>query len=114
LSPKTEPAIRHHSFAKLGGTLDMPDLLAVQKESFAHLLQADIAPEKRDNDGLQAVFQDVFPITDVKENYSLEFVKYSIGEPKYTVDECQERDQTVAAPLKATLRLVMKDEVEGE
>ncbi|HET6638896.1 MAG TPA: DNA-directed RNA polymerase subunit beta [Gemmatimonadota bacterium] len=114
MSPKTEPAIRHHSFAKLGGTMDMPDLLAVQKESFAHLLQADVAPEKRDNDGLQAVFQDVFPITDVKENYSLEFVKYSIGEPKYTVEECQERDMTYAAPLKATLRLVMKEEVEGE
>jgi DNA-directed RNA polymerase subunit beta len=94
--------------------MDMPDLLAVQKESFAHLLQADVAPEKRDNDGLQAVFQDVFPITDVKENYSLEFVKYSIGEPKYTVEECQERDMTYAAPLKATLRLVMKEEVEGE
>jgi DNA-directed RNA polymerase subunit beta len=114
LSPKTEPAIRHHSFAKLGGTMNMPDLLAVQKESFAHLLQADITPEKRVNDGLQAVFQDVFPITDVKENYSLEFVKYSIGEPKYTVEECQERDMTFAAPLKATLRLVMKEEVEGE
>ena len=114
MSPKTEPAIRHHSFAKLGGTMDMPDLLAVQKESFAHLLQADVAPEKRDSDGLQAVFQDVFPITDVKENYSLEFVKYSIGEPKYTVEECQERDMTYAAPLKATLRLVMKEEVDGE
>jgi DNA-directed RNA polymerase subunit beta len=114
LSPKTEPAIRYHSFAKLGGTMDMPDLLAVQKESFAHLLQTDVPPEKRDNDGLQAVFQDVFPITDVKENYSLEFVKYSIGEPKYTVEECQERDMTYAAPLKATLRLVMKEEVEGE
>jgi DNA-directed RNA polymerase subunit beta len=114
LSPKTASEIRHHSFAKLGGSMDMPDLLAVQKESFANLLQADIAPEKRDNDGLQAVFQDVFPITDVKENYSLEFVKYSIGEPKYTVEECQERDMTFAAPLKATLRLVMKEEVDGQ
>ena len=114
MSLKTAPQIRNHSFAKLGGAMDMPDLLAVQKESFAHLLQADIAPEKRENDGLQAVFQDVFPITDVKENYSLEFVKYSIGEPKYTVEECQERDMTFAAPLKATLRLVMKEEVEGE
>ena len=68
MSPKTESAIRYHSFAKLGGTMDMPDLLAVQKESFAHLLQTDVHPEKRDNDGLQAVIQDVFPITDVKEN----------------------------------------------
>ena len=96
MSQKSASEIRQHSFAKLGGTMDMPDLLAVQKDSFAHLLQADVVPEKRENDGLQAVFQDVFPITDVKENYSLEFVKYSIGEPKYTVEECQERDMTFA------------------
>ncbi len=112
MSPKTLE--KQHSFAKLGEAMHMPDLLAVQKESFAKLLQADVAANKRVADGLQAVFQDVFPITDVKENYSLEFVQYSIGEPKYTVEECQERDMTFAAPLKATLRLVMKEEVEGE
>jgi DNA-directed RNA polymerase subunit beta len=112
LSPKTLE--KQHSFAKLGESMDMPDLLAVQKESFAKLLQADLVPNKRVAEGLQAVFKDVFPITDVKENYSLEFVQYSIGDPKYTVEECQERDMTFAAPLKATLRLVMKEEVEGE
>ena len=94
--------------------MDMPDLLAVQKESFAKLLQTEIPADERVNDGLQAVFQDVFPITDVKENYSLEFVRYAIGEPKYGVEECQERDMTYAAPLKATLRLVMKEDVDGE
>ena len=116
MSPRTakENEIRHHSFGKLGVSMDMPDLLAVQKESFAKLLQADVQPDERVNDGLQAVFQDVFPITDVKENYSLEFVRYTIGEPKYSVEECQERDMTYAAPLKATLRLVMKEEVDGE
>ncbi len=113
MSPKTKET-RLHSFAKLGVTMPMPDLLAVQKESFAEFMQADVAPGDRLNDGLQAVFQDVFPITDVKENYSLEFVKYTIGEPKYTVDECIERDMTFAAPLKATLRLVMKEDVDGE
>jgi DNA-directed RNA polymerase subunit beta len=117
LSPKTVAAAtngKRHSFGKLSVPKDMPDLLAVQKESFKELLQADVAPEKRVNDGLQAVFEEVFPITDVKENYSLEFVRYAIGEPKYTVEECIERDMTYAAPLKATLRLVMKEEVEGE
>jgi DNA-directed RNA polymerase subunit beta len=117
LSPKTVTAAtngKHHSFGKLSVPKDMPDLLAVQKESFKELLQADVAAEKRVNDGLQAVFEEVFPITDVKENYSLEFVRYAIGEPKYSVEECIERDMTYAAPLKATLRLVMKEEVEGE
>jgi DNA-directed RNA polymerase subunit beta len=117
LSPKTKPLAidgNRHSFAKLAVPKDMPDLLAVQKESFRELLQGDVAPENRVNDGLQAVFEEVFPITDVKENYSLEFVRYAIGDPKYTVEECMERDMTFAAPLKATLRLVMKEEVEGE
>jgi DNA-directed RNA polymerase subunit beta len=117
LSPKSEAAhngTQRHSFAKIVVRKTVPDLLAVQKESFAQLLQADITAEKRVNDGLQAVFAEVFPITDVKENYSLEFVRYAIGEPKYTVEECMERDMTYAAPLKATLRLVMKEDVEGE
>jgi len=117
LSPKTEAVTngtQRHTFAKLVVRKHVPDLLAVQKESFAQLLQADIPAEKRVSDGLQAVFEEVFPITDVKENYSLEFVRYAIGEPKYTVEECMERDMTYAAPLKATLRLVMKEDVEGE
>jgi len=115
LSPtKTKSAPERHSFAKLAVSKDMPDLLAVQKESFAELLQTDVPPDERELEGLHAVFKDIFPITDVKENYSLEFVKYTLGEPKYTVEECQERDMTYAAPLKATLRLVMKEEVDGE
>ncbi|MCA1660775.1 MAG: DNA-directed RNA polymerase subunit beta [Novosphingobium sp.] len=114
MSPNTRTPGRHHSFGKLGEAMDMPDLLAVQKESFAELLQAETVPADRITDGLQAVFEDVFPVTDVKENYSLEFVRYAIGEPKYSVEECQERDMTYAAPLKATLRLVMMETVEGE
>ncbi len=114
MSPKTKQEIRRHSFGKLGVGMDMPDLLAVQKESFAEFLQREADPLDRENEGLQAVFQDIFPITDVKENYSLEFVRFGIGEPKYTVEECMERDMTYAAPLKATLRLVIKEEVDGE
>ena len=64
--------------------------------------------------GLQEVFTTVFPITDTREIFSLEFVSYSLGEPKYSVDECQERDLTFSAPLKATLRLRIREDVDGE
>jgi hypothetical protein len=71
-------------------------------------LRVDGEPEAEkgeDDVGLERVFRDLFPITDVNENYSLEFVKCAIGEPKYTVEECIERDMTYSAPLKATLHV---------
>jgi DNA-directed RNA polymerase subunit beta len=102
------------SFGKLQPGMEMPHLLEIQLDSFKQLLQADVPPEKRENVGLQAVFNDIFPITDVQENYSLEFVSYTIGEPKYSVAECQERDMTYEAPIKATLRLVIREDVEGQ
>src|SRR5256886_12625907 len=60
---------------------------------------------------LERVFKDVFPIQDVNGNYSLEFVKYGLGEPKYSVEECIERDMTYSGPLKATLQLAVMEEV---
>jgi len=102
------------SFAKLEPGMEMPHLLEIQLDSFKQLLQADVDPERRESVGLQAVFNDIFPITDVQENYSLEFVSYTIGEPKYSVAECQERDMTYEAPIKATLRLVIREDVEGQ
>jgi DNA-directed RNA polymerase subunit beta len=100
------------SFAKLEEGMPMPHLLDIQTQAFQALLAQDDKGEKEDV-GLERVFRDLFPITDVNENYSLEFVKYAIGEPKYTVEECIERDMTYSAPLKATLRLVIMEEVSG-
>ena len=96
-----------YNFAKLETVMEIPNLLAVQLDSFRDFLQIDFPPDKRDRKGLQAVFQDVFPISDARGNFSLEFVSYKIGNPKYTVEECQERDLTFAVPLKATLRLIV-------
>jgi len=76
-------------------------------------LQTDAAAHEREDVGMERVFKDLFPITDVHENFSLEFVRYSLGEPKYTVEECIERDMTYSAPLKATLQLVINEEVNG-
>ena len=102
------------SFAKLDTPMPMPHFLDVQLEAFERLLQSGSEAGRQDV-GLERVFQEIFPITDVNENYSLEFVDYSLGEPKYSVEECMERDMTFAAPLKATLRLVMYEDLgEGE
>jgi DNA-directed RNA polymerase subunit beta len=101
-------------FSKTDSILEMPDFLQVQLGSYQEFLQADIPFQKRESQGLQAVFQEVFPISDPRENFTLEFVKYELGRPKYTVSECIERDMTYAAPLKATLRLVVREDVEDK
>jgi DNA-directed RNA polymerase subunit beta len=95
------------SFSKLRSSMPMPHFLDVQLQAFDRLVQSDQSPAERQDLGLERVFNEIFPITDVNENFSLEFVDYGLGEPKYTVEECIERDMTYAAPLKATLRLIM-------
>src|SRR5262252_6839983 len=104
-------SLKQISFAKLEQGMDMPHLLDIQTRAFEALLQLDAASHDREDIGLERVFKDLFPITDVHENFSLEFVRYSLGEPKYTVEECIERDMTYSAPLKATLQLVINEVV---
>jgi len=101
------------SFAKLSGGMQMPHLLDIQTRAFEALLQLDAVSQDREDIGLERVFKDLFPIADVHENFSLEFVRYSLGEPKYSVEECIERDMTYSAPLKSTLQLVINEEVNG-
>jgi DNA-directed RNA polymerase subunit beta len=100
------------SFEKLARPMPMPNLLDVQVRAFESLLQPDASEEERKDVGLERVFNEIFPITDVNEKLSLEFVNYGLGEPKYSVEECIERDMTYSAPLKATLRLVVWGEAE--
>ena len=103
--------IKQISYAKLDQGMEMPHLLDIQTRAFEALLQLDAASHDREDIGLERVFKDLFPITDVHENFSLEFVRYSLGEPKYSVEECIERDMTYSAPLKATLQLVINEVV---
>ena len=104
------PELKQISFAKLDKGMDMPHLLDIQVQAFQSLLQRDAAEHEREDLGLERVFKDLFPITDVHENFSLDFKSYTIGEPKYSVAECIERDMTYSAPLKATLQLVIFEE----
>ncbi len=98
------------SFSRIPKILESPDLLSVQLDSFESFMQAKVQPKNRKKTGLQAVFEMNFPIMDARENYLLEFVEYHIEQPKYSVTECQERGLTYAAPLKAKMRLSVKEE----
>ncbi len=84
---------------------ELPYLLDVQVNSFNRFIQAGVLPKERKHEGLQKIFKEIFPITDVKEQYALEFEGYTLGVPKYSLEECQKRGMTYAAPLKATLSL---------
>ncbi|MDA9314392.1 DNA-directed RNA polymerase subunit beta [Alphaproteobacteria bacterium] len=97
------------SFGRISEVAPMPNLIEIQKSSYDHFLQVNVKVEDRDSVGLQEVFKTVFPIKDFAENSMLEFVKYELEEPKFDVEECQQRGLTFAAPLKVTLRLVVWD-----
>ncbi len=101
------------SFSKIATVAELPDLLNIQLKSFEEFLQPNIDPDKREDKGLQTVFSSIFPIVDSRENFILEFVSYYIENPKYTVKECQERGGTYSVPLKAKLRLSVKDPDSG-
>jgi len=100
------------SFAKLESVMPMPNLLDVQLRSFEKLVESEPDPEEQWDFGLDRVFGEIFPISDVNENFTLEYVNAALGEPKYSVEECIERDMTYAAPLKATLRLIVWEVLE--
>jgi DNA-directed RNA polymerase subunit beta len=100
------------SFAKLQSVMPMPNLLDVQLQSFEKLIESD--QEEQWDFALDRVFGEIFPIADVNEHFLLEFVSAALGEPKYSVEECIERDMTYAAPLKATLRLIVWERDEDE
>ncbi len=97
------------SFGKIKVVAPMPNLIEVQKTSYESFLQKDVAEEERADMGLHAAFKSVFPINDFSEKAQLEYFKYGFDQPKYDVEECQQRGLTYAAPLKATFRLMVWD-----
>src|SRR6188474_2579053 len=97
------------SFAKRATVQKVPFLIATQLESYAAFLQAQSAPESRKNEGLQAAFSSIFPISSHSGSARLEFVSYQLGEPPFDVKECQQRGLTYASPLRAKVRLVIMD-----
>ncbi|MCD5401234.1 DNA-directed RNA polymerase subunit beta, partial [candidate division NPL-UPA2 bacterium] len=106
--------IKRKSFAKIPAIMELPNLIEVQRTSYREFLQEALPPEKRKRQGLQAVFQDIFPLTSNDGRYSLEFVNYSLGKPEYSVEDCQRGGMTYAIPLKVKLRLILRSSSSGE
>ncbi len=100
--------LRKH-FQEIKRIIDIPNLIDIQKNSYQRFLQADLPASARQNHGVEAVFRSVFPIRDFSETCSLEYVEYSLGAPKYDVEECHQRGMTFAAPMKVKVRLVSWD-----
>ena len=99
-----------HDFSKNNFSINLPDLLAIQVESWKDFLQEDVLPEKRKNLGLEAVLRNTFPIEDNHRNYVLEYKFYFLGLPKYSVKECLERRISYNVPLKVKFVLHITDE----
>ena len=96
-------------FGKIPEVAEMPNLIEVQKASYDQFLMVDEPKGGRPDEGLQAVFKSVFPMTDFSGASMLEFVSYEFEQPKFDVEECRQRDLTYAAPLKVKLRLIVFD-----
>jgi len=99
------PARKRHSFAKIQDVLNLPDLIELQKASFKWFI----------SEGLKEAFESISPIKDFTGNLILEFGEHSLGEPKFSIEECRERDLTYCSPLRVRVRLITAEsgEIKG-
>ncbi len=107
-------SIESRYFGRAKRTIEIPNLCETQRKFYAEFLQADVLPNERKRDGLQAIFQEVFPIKSYDETISLDFLEYDLGEPRHTPDECRALGLTFGAPLKIRCRLKREEVVEEE
>lgn len=90
---------QRRSYARISEVLELPNLIEIQTNSYEWFLR----------EGLREMFHDISPISDFTGNLVLEFIDYSLGEPKYSIDESKERDVTYSAPLRVKVRLQNKE-----
>src|SRR5579862_1357451 len=101
-------------FGRARHLIDIPDLCETQRRFYAEFLQAEVLPNERKRDGLQAIFQEVFPVLSYDETISLDFIEYDLGEPRHTPDECRSLGLTYGAPLKIKCRLKREEAIVDE
>ncbi len=108
-----DQALLRKSFSNNKDREAIPHLISLQKDSYEKFLQANIVPEKRENIGIQSVFNSFFPLSDSAGRVTIEFVSYSLGSPKYESHECLSAGRTFSSPLHAQLRLILWHQEEG-
>ncbi len=101
--------VERKDFSRIRTSIDIPDLIEIQKRSYEDFLQMEVEPDRRKDQGLQAALASVFPITDYNNTAALEFSNYTLGTPKYDERECLEQGMTYAVPLKLRVRLIVFD-----
>src|SRR5580765_6825336 len=101
--------IERKDYSRIHSSIEIPDLIEIQKRSYEEFLQREVEPERRKDHGLQAALASVFPIPDYNNTAVLEFTSYTLGTPKYDERECLEQGMTFAVPLKLRVRLVVFD-----
>ncbi|MBI4708448.1 MAG: DNA-directed RNA polymerase subunit beta [Candidatus Omnitrophica bacterium] len=105
---------KRKSFAKIKDVYDLPNLLDVQLEAYHEFLQLDVSQKEKKHQGLQEVFEEIFPIENANRSVKLEFISYLLGKPKYNISESKRRAVTYAAPLKVKFRLTTPKETKEQ
>ena len=107
--------IKRKNYAKIKECFDLPNLIEIQHTSYSKLLQLSVAKAKRKSVGLEGLFREMFPIETPDKAYSLEYMNYAIGKPKYTIEECLKTGVTYGGALRVRMRLkTPKDTKEQE
>ena len=105
----TEKKRIRKNFGTFAKVMELPNLVETQTKSYSEFLQADLAPDSRKNQGLEDVFNSLFPIKSVSGNAALEYVSYELGNPAYNVQECLVQGLSYSAPLRIKVKLVIYD-----
>ncbi len=106
--------LKRKSYARLKDVYDIPNLIKIQIDSYDAFLQRFTPMTKRENAGREELFREVFPIVSRDGAYSLEYLYYDIGQPKYDAEECKRRSLTYAAPMRMKLRLKLENEIKEQ
>lgn len=99
--------LRRKNFGRVTTTTKIPNLIHMQKASYNDFLQMNVAPEKRENKGLEGIFRFIFPLSDFENKATLEYVRYTLFSPKYDLQECIQRGINYSASLSITVRLII-------
>ncbi|MBI5366058.1 MAG: DNA-directed RNA polymerase subunit beta, partial [Planctomycetes bacterium] len=102
------------NYGRVQEILPIPNLVEIQTKAYERFLQRDIAPEKRENLGLESIIREIFPIKSYDGSMELSYLGYSLGQPRYTPDECRRLRLTYGTPLKVRLRLVKAEPIEED
>ena len=104
------PTPARRSYGKIPEALELPNLIEIQKKSYEDFLQRSVEPDERADIGLEAVFREMLKAEDYKGEASIKYVSYSLGKPKYDIDECSDRGMTYAIPLKVKVQFTLKED----